>query len=663
MAAYFKYTSGTFFRDTAGVAWSHRWDPTSYFTDFKDEVTSEKVFLAEIQVAEKVTGWTQYPASSAYYKSYLNETITLADENSSTETVRKEVVAVEEDGTALTEKSSVANVVANAGSFYHDTDAGTLYVHTSGSDTPDDHTIIAYFWLYFGTKGIELNGKFYEPYIHERGIPTLKQRNANIHWGISEISSGNLVLINNRGYFDQISRKFIWRNKKVKLLLGGNDLAYGEYETLFTGIIVDKVFTRREVTLRLKSTAFRLLESIPTTFFDTTTYPNMDPNKAGWAMPIYYGNYDSRISPIVTCVDNPGVNQYIFRVAVHSLKSISGASISYSGSSTFNTIAMDSYSESDATVQLTAAGYVNGYSKVRVAFEGKADASGNLIESGVSIVEDLLTSYCGYSSADIDATSSTCSAAIAEFNLNVPIEAEVQALAVIERVCVSELAYFDEDGDGQLRYRVWEPTITPSAPKVDDIDFLEPTPVIQDDSEWLFYKVRIGHSYRCWSGGWIYDDYYNADSQYKYGIDDELTVNTYLRSSNDGDTLARRMTILTRDPSPILTGRFKTPIINRLLGDKLQITLDRAPYETAGGYDDRVFEIFGSELSFFPLEHKIQARDLVDYGKGQGFWMATGSPTYGACTQQQRDNSGFWCDTSGYAETADKDSLDKSRWW
>ena len=51
------------------------------------------------------------------------------------------VSSVYEDGVQLTSESSVANVIANAGTWYYDDDVDMLYVHMSGSDDPDDHRI------------------------------------------------------------------------------------------------------------------------------------------------------------------------------------------------------------------------------------------------------------------------------------------------------------------------------------------------------------------------------------------------------------------------------------------------------------------------------------------------------------------------------------------
>lgn len=639
------------------------------FAELQDNPASHKIFLAELNLAEELADWSLTAGKTFTYEiSYLNETVTLASEtpggSDRTETIRKEISSLEEDGTALTEKTSIATVEANTGSWWHDTTNGKLYVHTSGDDAPTGYTIIGYFWLYFATEPVELNSRHYEGYLGKDGIPTLTQRNANIHWGISQISSGELRFLAARGYFDQICRSFIWANKTVRLLLGGDDLAYSEYQTLFTAIIIDKEFTADRLTLRIKSKAFRLLSTIPTDTFNTTDWPNLDPAKDGHPVPTYYGVYDQYQAPEVTCVNTAyGATTYQFKICSHAIGAITQVYVDYMGGSGWQTKAHANEDLAAATFTITSASYVPGTSRVKVAFTGK-QSGGSTLENGPHIVEDMLTTLCGLASSDLDTTAFDNSKTISEAVLNVPIETQQDALAVIEGICLSDLAFFDENGDGELRYRTWEPTRSTSEDEIDTLDILaEPRPRISDDSSWLYWKVHVGYGYYCWDKTFKYANASEAASKYKYGHENELTIDTYIRGSDDAGTLAERLLRLFKDPSPLLTMDAKMIFIDKLLGDKIEVTMARAPYEESGGYDERVFEIFGLELSAFPQRHTIEARDLLEYGKNQGFWMASTASAWGDCTTQQKQNSGFWCDSNGYALTADKGSKDASLWW
>ena len=206
---------------------------TTTFNNLIATPVSKKIFLVEVNPAQEQGGWTLTALQTYTYEtSFLNETITLAD--NTTETIRKVVSSIEEDGTALTEQSSIATVEANASSYWHDTANGKLYVHCSDGADPDTHTIICFFWLYFATHGIVLNDKYYEPYLATRSIPSLNQKNSSVHWGTSTIGFGSVKLLNNKGFFDLIAAKILWTNKTVRVLMGGDNLAYAEYQALFT---------------------------------------------------------------------------------------------------------------------------------------------------------------------------------------------------------------------------------------------------------------------------------------------------------------------------------------------------------------------------------------------------------------------------------------------
>ena len=64
-----------------------------------------------------------------------------------------------------------------------------------------------------------------------------------------------------------------------------------------------------------------------------------------------------------------------------------------------------------------------------------------------------------------------------------------------------------------------------------------------------------------------------------------------------------------------------------------------------------------------PPEMNLRCRDIAEFGSNVGFWMAADAPDWATATQQQRDDSGFWCDANGYCLTADPTSKNKSLWW
>ena len=635
---------------------------TTTFAALIAEPSSEKIFLAEINPAEHLLGWTLTDGRTNTYEIiFLNEVITLADD--STETLRKVVSSVEEDGTALTKTAPNLDFVeAIPGTWWQNTANGKLYIHTSGSDDPKGYTIIGFFWLYFATKGIILNSRYYEPYIAQRGIPGLRQSNPNLYWGVISISGGNLVLLNNRGYFDQIARKFIWIDKTVKILLGGDSLPYGEYELLYTQKILDKVFSRRKFQLKIASPTFGLLRTVPINKFWTTDYPDLDPAAEGRPIPYYYSTYTAQQAPIATCIDTAyDTNQYQFKMCDHAIKSITQVYIDYNDGAGWQTIAHANEDLANAKFTITSADFKVGTTRVKVAFEGKA-SGGSVIEGAPEIVEDFLEDILGYAAADLNAASFTASKAESDVVLNVPIEKETSALKIIENITKSDLAFFDEDESGLFRYRSWIPYIGGTYSELDETDFLG-TPEIREASKQLYYQIRIGYAYSCALQEHQYHEESDLESRYKYGRQERLLLDTYIRSQSDALTLAERLKVLMKDPSPELKTDLKLPVIDKLIGDKVRISLARAPFESASGWSKRYFEIIGRAISYFPVKSTLKLIDLREFGISVGFWTDDSAPVWGSAADSDKASDGYWCDDDGYAAPGEPDSYMVSRWW
>jgi hypothetical protein len=367
----------------------------------------------------------------------------------------------------------------------------------------------------------------------------------------------------------------------------------------------------------------------------------------------------------VTCINTAyGANVYQFKIcdcAFHAIKSITQVYVDYGDGAGWQTIAHSNEDLTNGTFTISSASFVLGTSSVKVAFEGY-HSGGVLIEGAPEIVEDLLLNQCGYAAADLNAAAFTASKVVSTCELNVAVETETAALTIIETACQSDLAFFDEDGSGLLRYRTWYPSNTGTVPVLAKEDIQE-EPEIVDDSSQLYWKVKIGYAWQGPTGERLYTEASNNESKYRYKSDDYLTIDTYLRSKADAEELAARLNWITRSPSPVISLILKAGQISKTLGDKVSVTLARAPYQTPGGYTERVFEIISKEVSCFPLFVKLRGRDLMDFGNNVGFWMGDTAPDWATATDQEKDNSGFWCDDDGLCLTSDAESLNKSLWW
>ena len=632
------------------------------FADLITQPASEKIFLAEINVAEHLLGWSLTGGQANTYEiNFLNETIALTDET--TEIIRKVISGIEENGTALTVRTSIANVEANAGSYWHDTANAKIYVHPTGSDHPKDYTIIGYFWLYFATKGIELNGKYYEPYIPANGIPALNQSNPNLYWGVIAMGQGSLRLLNERGYFDQISKRFIWTNKDVKILVGGDSLPYSEYKILNSFKIVGKQFTRQEFTLQLGAEIFNLMRTVPVNKFWGTDYPSLDPAAEGLPIPIYYGVYNSSQAPFATCIHTTyGANTYQFKICDHALSSFTQAYIDNSNGLGWQSIVSTNLSTANATFTITSTAFILGASRVKAAFQGKP-SSGVALQGAPEIVEDFFVDVLGYATSNLNSSSFTNSKAESDVSLNVPIDMESDATLILEGICRSDLAFADIDENGRFRYRTWIPYLTTAIlSKLDEEDYLHIPEATEDDKD-VYPTIRIGYNYSPSAMAYKYYDKTSTESQYKYGKKERLKFDTYLKTESDATILGQRLNLLMKDPTVKLNMELKMPVIDHLLGDKIKITMKRVPYEVSSGYRERIFEISGKDISAYPFINRLEAFDLKGFGANIGIWTSANAPNWTSANEAQKAKSGFWLGSSDYAASTDVDSRNVSIWW
>lgn len=777
------------------------------FADLIDEPNANKVILAELYLAEKLIGFTRAGALNTYQKDYLNEIIELNDGGNTL--VRKEIEELKANGTALTERSSVADVESNAGSFFHDpnknsyngvsnggftsstdgwgvlitgtltsesggqsgnclqiesTDSGTngaaqilrvipgdtvqltvyakagteatyrvrvleyaggtylydsgsleetagdwstqvdsgvltipsnctrirveifmtatgasdtfffdtvvctvypakprIYVHTSGSNDPSLYTMIGYFWLRLATEGIILNGYYYEPYISERGMPSLKLENPDIYWGVTQVSGGSLKLINNSGFFDQISRRWLWSNKQIRVLLGGEQLPYSEYKLLRTHLITDKKWTRESFDLTLKPKMHDFFRKVPTGRFTVDVYSSMDPDLEGEIIPIVYGLCHSREAVPAYCMAmSHGSDLWEMKCAGHQISSFMAAYIKYNDETGWESVPFHSSSLLTASFKFQSGSYAAGRHDVKVAIAGVV-SGGSYLEKPPQVLEHFLTTYCDVATSDISSSHLSTSLGRTEATLALPIIEEMEALDVIDAICKSDLAFFDEDEEGKFRYRTWTAIAATSFATIDEKHVLKYD--VSDDVEKIFKEVRVGYRYNPMEEEWLYVTKVYTPGGYLYDQQLTLTHDTYINDKSSAERLAERLLLHTRQPPVELNCDVKMAIVDRLLGDQMKLTLARSPFETAGGWDDRVFELSRIDLSFFPIKTKARAFDLGLFGGNVGYWVASDISSYGAYAPDNLTDKGFWSDSAGYVVTGSETTLNISNWW
>lgn len=189
------------------------------------------IMLALITAREGLKGWAS-AGSGAYsiaWDPYTHPTTIRADRG-----LYRQLLAVYENGTALTVRANLATVQANPGSYFYDEAAETLYVETSGSVSPDTLSLLqVVFAVRVATSAVAFDGiPPFDAQIDGQTAPSIRMDRPELLRGIIAFPSGDLSLQNADGFWDYPAAKWLWPNGTIEFKLGGDGLAYSDYETV-----------------------------------------------------------------------------------------------------------------------------------------------------------------------------------------------------------------------------------------------------------------------------------------------------------------------------------------------------------------------------------------------------------------------------------------------
>lgn len=648
----------------------------------KEAPSAIRDVLIEITTGEQLQEtWTQHGTyTDTYYISYLYETINLQDGTSSK--INKSVVSMKYDGTALTVQTSIVNCNTNNNSYWHDTANKLLYVHLDNGSTVDPTdaaVLVAYFKMFFtSNNGVYFNDDYYEPYVI--GAPGIRQTSDHLLTGKSALGGGNLALLNTSGFFDVIIEKFIWLNRSIKLLYGGDDLPYSEYGDGFTGVILNKAWSMDEIIFEIKNIRKQLLRQIPEDSYTISEYPNLAEWAVGLPKPIAYGKFDS-VNPVkaIPIDELYGTNQVQYSIAGHLIFALNEAEISYDSGATWailtynatpaNSNEWGTFDLTNATfvVQFTSGNYVSNEVLIRVAFEGRENSDTTLMASTSDVIADLLTNYNGFVSADLDSTEFAAAKTESRIAIAIYINTVQRTLDIIEKIAISDLGRFYVDNSGLFVYHVWSPyrDWSPSLPTglidLDAADLLDYR--VRYNSKDYFTKIKIGYKQSPLNNNYRFISKSNTDGANKYGESKQKLIHTYITTVWQAENLAARLLLLHAVPLLTIEGRVKMQLIEHNIGENITLTLsDRVP--ESGGWAVKMFQLISLTKDFINKEITFKADDLRDIGSNIGYWMNSSAPNYASSSVSEREQSGYWSTSNGYAEVGESAaSLNISKWW
>lgn len=672
----------------------------STFTDRLAYPNLKKVVLLEITAGEHLRHWT-LDAGSVYYAS------TVAGAS-------RHVIDVRENGVSLAEGTSTSLA---AGSWYWDPAAARVYVRCTGSVSPYTLTLQAIIRFCFSDTGRIYNGIYYDPRL--TALPSLSMKIERQFGEPGKLGTGNVELANRDGFFDALSG-LQWDAGSVTVKMGADDpllsfapdysladgflstdgedgflsdepmdgfqapssasvfaraeCAYADFDTIGT-FRVSAWSTKDEAfSLSLEDKRKDLKKKIPTDFFDRTTYPNMEENSVGEAIPIAYGViYDVR----PTCIDLPLLK---FKVAGHAIKDFIGCRVKDGTTEAWVDVAFASTDEANAEFTLSESDW-DRQAEVAVDFIGKVDGDGALMDNAADIVEDLLMTYLGVTAAEIDATTfleSWTRLYLGDDPDGVAVNARRPSLCISKAEDATKIlgkinglvgSYLFPDASGVHRFVVFEPEPGNSVEVFDEADgglfsFTE-----EVTAEEIISSVRAEYQYRTQQDYPQVVLYDRAQGQYLQGaaapvlLDEEVPCDRL----NDATVWAQRSARLQGERQRI----YKAVVSHRgwMMLPAQQV---RIVYERRG--INQIFEVLEVKRSLSnTLRVELIVGDLHGFGIETGF-LSVDSPVFpdslgggsaevwdadwtDAQKAWARQNIGYISDDYGFADATDPDSF------
>ncbi len=597
--------------------------------------------------------------------------------------VYRRCVGVRENGTNLTEQTSIATVDANAGSWWWDEPNETLYVHSTTAADPDTFTVYqALVRFYFATKPAVLNltdgdadtGIYHFPWLIG-DLPELVELDNNQIFGTKVAQGGDISFLNGHGFWNTVTAhdgSYRWKNAGASFFLGGSygteTLLRSQYSAMMSFITEDISAEENEMVQSLAPLGHRLNESIPKTPYFAAA--NLGRGVEGSKKWIGYGR--STMRPDLT--DNSGNGVYtIADSSVQTLFAVNSATAirKSTGARQALTLATDyTVNLTTCTLTIVNATYKWEDYEIEVDVTGKPDGGGSYLKTFADVVKDILQTFLGVRDEELHVSSFTQAAIDAPEEVAVWIKAP-RTIASILATAENELPALEQSlrglvmqtKDGLWRVDIWDPGYDPTA--LDTLrksEFVSFTP--QAALKSIFSKAQVYYNFNHSTGAWSVEEASDSAQEYLNDSSDVLRVYTFLRDSGDAQILAQRWLVVAG--GQMLEVEFEELAV-RLAAhqarDRILIDYDPAPV-AAGALSASPFEIVELRRSFDPtLMISGRFGNLRGIGQFIGRYTASTANNYSASDAAERAISGYYSDSNGFVVPGDPTTKNIRRYW
>lgn len=661
------------------------------------EQAPEIVALVEVNAGQQFTGWAL--TSGIVYEVAVGQLPAVHS--------FRTIASCKADGVALTQRSSIATVQANPGSFWHDTSAGKLYVSMSDSGTPADNIVVGDFTLYWSgghpRRGgaVVFNGNVYYPHLDAESLPRVKMQTADPYFGTAITSAGTISLMNDGGGFDVLAVRYVWQDRSITIKLGGDDLPYSEYATIYTGIVQDIGWTEQRFTLHTRDANEDLLVDVPSTLLasaDVTTnynfrwtfsYTNqrieirdgrivsdmpltrkatdVDADAAtkvplGKPKPILYG-VCKKVSGILLAQSN---TEIMVMVAGHAIRDIMAIYVDGVKKTSATGSPDDFAVDVDNGIVLAREPIVGGIGSKVLDFDvdGIANTDGTSMDNIADIINDLVVTRGAVTTA-LDATAlDEARFHAGVFKANYRIETRTTLREALEPLLQSAIAYFYLTRSGTYKLVVWAPDqaseveLSDASGDVLDLD-------VMMDAGRVFKSVTVGYDQDARRSG---DSYLRttATRTETKAITPRAVVfaiDSVCGNQGSAEMLSNRLARFGSKPVRLsqLTTRLK--LLNYDLAQPVVINRTRVPKDATTKVHGRTLSM---ELDAIALTQTLLIDDnrVMREVPYQAFIKANNTAlTWAAATAEERILNGFWTEDNGRVVAADASTYGASRYY
>jgi len=448
-----------------------------------------------------------------------------------------------EDGIALTEKASIAQVEATALTWYWDSANQKLYVHSSDGTDPDN------FFMEGGFTHLISNRNFtyadtlctLPPWLSAQSIPQVTQEIKSCFEGSFRLSTGSISLINalSKGeyYFDKRFEKFTWIGSRLTLYCGKDSFsALADFKKMFSAHISDKSIEDRKITFSLRDARKELERDLILNKYWITDYPDMEEDFEGREKPKAYG-YVEDVAPVPIKGYDATTNESA-KFSYHDGRSKTVGKVTVNDVE--KTKDTDYYCDLQRSIIVFDASVDVGEDDiVLVSFTGMVNTADEVVENGAEIFKHILNNEANIDTTKLNVDwiyetrdANTKSLSIL-FYKDTPYD---EILKTLEHTTE---AFILQDGDARLGLRPLQTTVPSKAKYI--WNFQSKGHRHNKDRDSLYWKVRVFYGENCQSQEWQVKEATDNDIKRKFGVEKELSIYTYFRDPSNAQALATKI--------------------------------------------------------------------------------------------------------------------------